>query len=49
LNICTGRSVAAATGKKRRTVYNWLRNGELPAKKIGRTWLVNRKDIEGRK
>jgi excisionase family DNA binding protein len=43
------RQAAAATGKNRRTVYNWLRCGELPAKKIGRMWLVNRKDIEGGK
>jgi len=22
----------------RRTVYNWMRSGQLPAVKVGRTW-----------
>lgn len=32
----------------RRTVYNWMRSGELPAKKIARTWRVKSSDLEGK-
>jgi len=33
----------------RRTVYNWVRSGELPATKIGRTWRVSYQDIDAKK
>jgi excisionase family DNA binding protein len=42
-------AVASELGVTRRTVYNWVRSGELPATKIGRTWRVNRQDIEDKK
>ena len=41
----TPESVAGELGVTRRTVYNWIRSGELPAKQIGRTWVVKRMDM----
>jgi len=38
--------VASTLNVTRQTVYNWVRSGELPATKIGRTWRVTMQDIE---
>lgn len=41
--------VATSLGVTRRTVYNWMRTGELPATKIGRTWRVTQQDIDDKR
>lgn len=40
-------SVAAYLGVSRRTVYNRVRSGDLPALKVGRLWRVRAADLEG--
>jgi excisionase family DNA binding protein len=42
----TPEEVADLLRVSRRTVYNWLRAGELPALRIGKTWRIRREDIE---
>ena len=29
----------------RRTVYNWLKEGKLPALKYGRSWRIHRSEL----
>jgi excisionase family DNA binding protein len=41
--------VAVALSVTRQTVYNWMRSGELPATKIGRTWRVTEQDINAKR
>ncbi len=41
----TPDEAASALGVTRRSVYNWVRSGELPAKKIGSVWRINRQDL----
>ena len=41
----TPNAVASELGKSTRTIYQWMRDGKLPAKQIGRTWLVKRDDL----
>ena len=40
------KEVARTLGVSERTVYNWVRNGELPAKQIGRTWRIKYQDLD---
>lgn len=42
----TPEEVADLLRVSRRTVYNWLRSGQLPAIRIGKVWRVRREDIE---
>jgi excisionase family DNA binding protein len=42
----TPEEVADLLRISRRTVYNWLRSGQLPALRIGRIWRVRLEDIE---
>jgi excisionase family DNA binding protein len=42
----TPDQAASELGVTRRTVYNWMRSGILPAKQIGRTWRIKRDDLE---
>lgn len=44
----TPEEVAGLLRVSRRTVYNWLRSGQLPALRIGKVWRVRREDIEPR-
>lgn len=42
----TPEEVADLLRVSRRTVYNWLRSGQLPAIRIGKVWRVRREDID---
>ena len=42
----TPEEVADLLRVSRRTVYNWLRSGQLPALRIGKVWRIRREDIE---
>jgi len=48
LRFLTPEEVAGLLRVSRRTVYNWLRSGQLPALRIGKVWRVRREDIEPR-
>ena len=37
--------VARAIGISERSVLAWIRSGSIPAKQIGRTWLIDREDF----
>ena len=47
--MLTPQEVASSLRVDRRTVYNWLRAGKLPATRIGRTWRVSYLDLEAKK
>ena len=49
VNYLNPNEVAAELRVDRRTVYNWMRSGDLPAVKVGRTWRVSHQDIESKK
>jgi excisionase family DNA binding protein len=38
--------VADTLSVDRRTVYRWLKSGELPANQIGRTWRIRGEEIK---
>ena len=38
--------VSALTGLGRATVYEGLRNGDLPGMQIGKRWVISRKRIQ---
>jgi excisionase family DNA binding protein len=38
--------VAELLSVTRRTVYNWLKSGRIPAMKIGGVWRVRRADLQ---
>jgi excisionase family DNA binding protein len=40
------KEVALTLRVSERTVYNWVRSGELPAKQIGRTWRIKYQDLD---
>lgn len=42
----TPADVAFLMRKTRRTIYNWIRSGQLKAVKAGSTWLVHQKTVE---
>lgn len=44
-NLLTPEEVADKLRVSRRTVYNQVRSGEIPARKVGRQWRINGKDI----
>ncbi len=44
----TPEEVADLLRVSRRTVYNWLRAGQLPAIRIGKVWRIRREDIDPR-
>ena len=35
------REAAAKLNVSEKTVYKWLKNGILPAARIGKTWIIN--------
>ena len=37
--------VAELLGVREPTVYRWLRDGELPAYKVGSTWVILRDEV----
>ena len=39
--------IAKALKKNIATIQRWCREGELPAAKLGRTYMVRKKDFEG--
>ena len=41
----TPEEVAALLKVTRRTVYNWLKRGTLPAVQFGRGWRIRREDL----
>lgn len=45
MELLTPEEVATEVRVTRRTVYNWLRDGKLPALKAGRSWRVRREDL----
>lgn len=48
-NYISVKQVAKITGKSTYQIRNWIRNGELPAKKFPETkkgrWYINESDI----
>ena len=42
----TPEEVADLLRVSRRTVYNWLRAGQLPAIRIGKVWRIRREDLD---
>ena len=43
--LMTPHDVARFFGVKRKTIYEWLKNGKLPGHKIGGVWRVYRVDL----
>ena len=44
--LLTVDEVAAFLRVKPATVYEWARNGKIPASKVGRLWRFSRREIE---
>jgi len=42
----TPQEVAEAFKVSKRTVYKWLRNGEIPGRKFGGVWRTDPDDLE---
>ena len=40
------RDVAARLNVSEKTVYKWLRDGLIPARRIGKTWIITEESIE---
>lgn len=40
------RDVAARLNVSEKTVYKWLRNGLIPARRIGKTWIITEESVE---
>ena len=45
--LLTPEQVAERLQVTERTVYGWLRRGNLPALKLGRLWRIRPEDLEG--
>ena len=45
--LLTPEQVAKRLQVTERTVYAWLRRGNLPALKLGRLWRIRPEDLEG--
>ena len=45
--LLTPEQVAERLQVTERTVYAWLRRGNLPALKLGRLWRIRPEDLEG--
>ena len=41
----TVREVARYKRVTDKTIYNWIQSGTLPAKKVGKQWLIRREDL----
>ena len=46
IKVYTVDEVADILQVTRRTVYNYIKEGKLNAKKIGKSWRITSKDIE---
>jgi len=44
--LLTAEEVAEFLRVRPTTVYEWARNGKIPASKIGRLWRFSRQDTE---
>lgn len=44
--LLTPQEAAKILKVDRRTVYKYLRSGELPAAKIGDTWRIRQEDLD---
>lgn len=42
----TPQEVASMLRVSRRSVYNWMRAGKLPASKVGDTWRVSQRQLD---
>ena len=41
------RDVATRLNVSEKTVYKWLRDGLLPARRIGKTWIITEESVQG--
>jgi len=45
-NLMTAEEVAGYLRVKLATVYEWAKNGRMPAAKVGRLWRFHREEID---
>jgi excisionase family DNA binding protein len=44
-DLITAKEAAQLTGRHVKTVRRWIRTGLLPAKKLGRAYMIDPKDL----
>ena len=45
-NLINAKEAAELLGVSDQTVINWIRDGRIPAQKVGRVWVISEDSLE---